>query len=39
VLANWGAPSPKYPASDINGDGIVNGVDLSIVLSSWGACP
>ena len=39
VLANWGAPSPKYPASDINGDGIVNGMDLSIVLSSWGACP
>ena len=39
ILTNWGAPSPKYPASDINGDGIVNGVDLSIVLSSWGACP
>jgi hypothetical protein len=39
VLANWGAPSPKYPASDINGDGTVNGADLAIVLSSWGACP
>lgn len=39
VLANWGAPSPKYPEADVNGDGDVNGVDLAEVLSNWGACP
>ncbi|MED5507945.1 MAG: glycoside hydrolase family 9 protein, partial [Planctomycetota bacterium] len=25
--------------SDINGDGITDGVDLTNLLSSWGACP
>jgi hypothetical protein len=39
VLANWGTPSPKYPAADANLDGEVNGTDLAMVLSSWGACP
>lgn len=24
---------------DVNGDGVVNGVDLAIILGSWGACP
>ena len=24
---------------DLSGDGTVNGVDLAIVLSNWGACP
>ncbi len=26
------------PAGDLNGDGIVNGADLGILLSSWGPC-
>jgi formylglycine-generating enzyme required for sulfatase activity len=26
-------------AGDNNGDGLVNGVDLAIVLGSWGVCP
>ena len=26
-------------AGDNNGDGLVNGVDLAIVLSAWGVCP
>jgi len=26
-------------AGDVNGDGVVNGNDLAIVLSSWGPCP
>lgn len=36
-------PAPSALAQscsgDINGDGIVNGVDLSIVLGDWGVCP
>ena len=24
------------PAGDVNGDGIVNGLDLTILLSAWG---
>ena len=26
-------------AGDLNGDGMVNGADLSVVLSNWGFCP
>ena len=26
-------------AGDVSGDGVVNGNDLAIVLSSWGSCP
>jgi formylglycine-generating enzyme required for sulfatase activity len=26
-------------SGDTNGDGVVNGVDLSVVLSQWGTCP
>ena len=27
------------PVGDLNGDGIVNGADLALILASWGACP
>lgn len=27
------------PTGDLNGDGIVNGADLALILASWGACP
>ena len=37
VLSQWGLGAGA--ASDINRDGIVNGADLAIILSSWGACP
>jgi alpha-tubulin suppressor-like RCC1 family protein len=30
--------SPACPG-DVNGDGVSDGADLSILLSSWGACP
>jgi hypothetical protein len=26
-------------AGDTNGDGVVNGIDLSILLGAWGVCP
>jgi hypothetical protein len=26
------------PTADINGDGIVNGADLGLLLGSWGPC-
>ncbi len=26
------------PAADVNGDGVVNGADLGLVLSAWGMC-
>ena len=29
---------PPCP-SDLNGDGVVNGTDLGILLTSWGSCP
>jgi hypothetical protein len=35
VLAEWGT-SGSTPA-DIDGDGIVSGNDLAIVLAGWGA--
>ncbi len=25
--------------ADTNGDGLVNGVDLAVVLGAWGVCP
>jgi subtilisin family serine protease len=31
-------PPPSVPA-DLNGDGVVNGADLTIMLSAWGPCP
>lgn len=31
------APAPVSP--DFNGDGIVNGVDLGVLLGAWGVCP
>ncbi|MGA1058680.1 MAG: dockerin type I domain-containing protein, partial [Phycisphaerales bacterium] len=27
------------PPGDLNGDGLVNGADLSICLGDWGTCP
>jgi len=30
---------PSVPAPDLDGDGAVNGVDLGLLLASWGACP
>ncbi|RMH31001.1 MAG: hypothetical protein D6692_00910, partial [Planctomycetota bacterium] len=31
-------PPPPCPG-DINGDGLVNGADISFVLNNWGPCP
>jgi hypothetical protein len=31
--------TPLGPASDINGDGVVDTADLLILLATWGACP
>ena len=30
---------PTTCPGDINGDGIVNGADLSLLLGAWGICP
>ncbi|MFM7052563.1 MAG: alpha-amylase family glycosyl hydrolase [Planctomycetota bacterium] len=35
IFSKGDAPVPTNPA-DVNGDGIVNGADLSFVLGSWG---
>ena len=32
-------PTPPACPSDINGDGVTDGSDLTQVLSGWGACP
>jgi len=34
----FSAPIAQMPA-DLNGDGIVNGIDLAMLLSAWGDCP
>jgi formylglycine-generating enzyme required for sulfatase activity len=33
------AASAQNCTGDVNGDGVVNGADLGIVLSNWGFCP
>jgi hypothetical protein len=39
LLANFGEPSTFVcDWTDINQDGITNGMDLSILLSTWGQC-
>ena len=37
--SRWGQSGAKFPAADCNGDGVINGVDLAIVLAGWGGCP
>ncbi len=34
-----GIPDQPPCPGDVNGDGVADGADLSILLSSWGACP
>ena len=31
--------SPPCPAADLNGDCVVNGADLGLLLGAWGLCP
>ena len=38
IVAELDAGPPSNPA-DLNGDGVVNGTDLGLLLGSWGACP
>jgi hypothetical protein len=37
MLAAWG-PVLDHPAADLNGDGLVDGADLGLMLSAWGPC-
>jgi formylglycine-generating enzyme required for sulfatase activity len=41
MLSYWGprTSDPFSVASDINGDGLINGGDLGALLSNWGPCP
>jgi hypothetical protein len=41
VAVAWIMPetTPPAPVGDINGDGIVDGADLGLLLIDWGACP
>jgi hypothetical protein len=34
-----GTLGPPSSPADLNGDGVVNGDDLGILLGAWGACP
>ncbi|MFM1805716.1 MAG: hypothetical protein RL136_2595, partial [Planctomycetota bacterium] len=38
VLNSWGVAGPQG-YGDVNHDGVIDGVDLSYLLSNWGACP
>jgi hypothetical protein len=33
-----GVPDECQAAGDLNGDGVVDGLDLGILLANWGAC-
>jgi hypothetical protein len=35
---NWDAPVSTTPG-DLNGDGVVDGADLGLLLGAWGPCP
>ena len=35
----WGTDGGKIPRCDVDGSGIVDGSDLTIVLDAWGPCP
>jgi hypothetical protein len=35
LLAYWGDAGSK---ADLNGDGVVGGPDLAIILGNWGVC-
>ena len=37
AVSYFGLPEVPCPA-DINDDGVVNGIDLGVVLASWGGC-
>jgi hypothetical protein len=37
VMSNGGNNTPDAPG-DLNGDGLVNGADLGLMLVAWGAC-
>lgn len=36
-LATWGG-CPLPALGDLNGDGLVDGADLALLLGSWGSC-
>jgi hypothetical protein len=38
MLSAWGNCTGVC-AADLNRDGVVNGADLGVMLSTWGACP
>ena len=35
TIAAWGGSGP----ADLDGNGIIDGSDLALVLGAWGACP
>ena len=37
VMSNGGNNTPVIPG-DLNGDGLVNGADLGLMLVAWGPC-
>lgn len=38
-LAQWrGCPRPEGVLGDLNGDGLVDGADLGLLLAAWGEC-
>jgi hypothetical protein len=37
IVANWVAYG-KSLAADLNGDGLVDAADITVVLAKWGSC-
>jgi hypothetical protein len=37
-IARWVGCADELPNPDLNGDGVVNGIDLALLLAAWGRC-
>ena len=37
LLSLWGFPNP--PIGDLDGNGVIGGGDLGILLGNWNICP
>ena len=36
---HWGGNGSGEFDADVTNDGVVNGLDLAVILDGWGACP
>ena len=39
LISSWGSNGSGEFDADVTNDGVVNGLDLAVILDGWGACP